>query len=136
MNISRLLRTYTNSIRSPFLTTVSGVAVFPLIVVTPDSRAYFYVTDAMIINRRMTWDRTHVVFDAAISEFSGDDLQDLSAEPPFLCHGGVWIPIWRHFFETALLGCWDDDLRRLTLSEGGRHGSGDKTREDVSKLVA
>jgi len=31
---------YTHSMRSPFLMIVSGFAIFPLIVVTPDSNAY------------------------------------------------------------------------------------------------
>lgn len=43
-----------NSIRSPFWIMVSGLAIFPLTVVTPDSRAYLWTgTRASVV--RVVW---------------------------------------------------------------------------------
>lgn len=69
-----------NSIRSPFWIMVSGLAIFPLIVVTPDSRAYLWM-EAWALPVWTLWKKTetHVVVDRPVSKLCGHNLQHLSA---------------------------------------------------------
>ena len=65
-----------NSIRSPFRIIVSGLAISPLIVVTPDSRAYLWTGTRMSFVSA-PWSKirmTYIVVYRSVPEFCGHDL--------------------------------------------------------------
>jgi hypothetical protein len=80
---------------------VSGLATLPLMVVTPDSKAYLlhYGTCLQSLVEMAMRKETHVIFHAAIPEFSTDNLQYLAVQPSAFRHGSIRIPVWSDFLE-------------------------------------
>jgi hypothetical protein len=79
---------------------VSGLATLPLMVVTPDSKAYLLHYDAFNHSDGRAMRReTHIIFHAAIPEFSTDNLQYLAVQPSAFRHGSIRIPVWSDFLE-------------------------------------
>jgi len=70
---------HTHSIRSPFLMIVSGFAIFPLIVVTPDSSAYRLSIYHVIRDCWRYIKNAHVVLHRAIPELSRHNLQQFTS---------------------------------------------------------
>ena len=130
--------------RSPFRTIVSGFAILPLIVVTPDSSAYLYKTAPQPPLLRQPTHPTgknsefknkkkpHIILDRAIPEFSRDDLEYLPVEPATFGHGRIRIPIGRDLAQAGTRGC----RRRGGCGHGvRRHGGEEHATKDVSELV-
>jgi hypothetical protein len=135
--------------RSPFRTIVSGLAILPLIVVTPDSSAYLYKNghpttqhnaasppSANISNKKKgkknEEKKPHIILDRAIPEFSRDDLKYLPVEPATFGHGRIGIPIGRDLAQAGVRGC----RRRGGCGHGIRHHRGEEhATKDVSELV-
>ena len=65
-----------NSIRSPFRIIVSGLAISPLIVVTPDARAYLWAGTLVLFARVASSknSRTYIVVYRSVPEFCGYNL--------------------------------------------------------------